>query len=143
MAKKATLKTAPTTANVAGFLATVTDPQRRKDCEAVAAMMEAAAQAPATMWGTSIVGFGKERYKYASGREGDWFTVGFSPRKDNITLYLIGGFRKHTDLMEKLGKVKMGGGCLYVKRLADIDQKVLKQLIARSVKSAKSGDWSY
>ena len=143
MAKKTTLKTVETKASVAGFLKGIADPQRRKDCEAVAAMMTAATKEKPAMWGTSIVGFGKERYKYASGREGDWFTVGFSPRKDNITLYLIGGFRKHTDLMEKLGKVKMGGGCLYVKRLADIDQKVLKQLIGRSVKSAKSGDWSY
>lgn len=143
MAKKATIKTVQNKASVPAFLQSVDDPQRRKDAEAVAAMMTAVTKEKPAMWGTSIVGFGKERYKYASGREGDWFTVGFSPRKDNITLYLIGGFRKHTDLMEKLGKVKMGGGCLYVKRLADIDQKVLKQLIVRSVKSAKSGDWSY
>ena len=143
MAKKATIKTVRNKASVSAFLQSVDDPQRRKDAEAVAAMMTAVTKEKPAMWGTSIVGFGKERYKYASGREGDWFTVGFSPRKDNITLYLIGGFRKHTDLMEKLGKVKMGGGCLYVKRLADIDQKVLKQLIGRSVKSAKSGDWSY
>ena len=143
MAKKATIKTVQNKASVSTFLKSVDDPQRRKDAEAVAAMMTAVTKEKPAMWGTSIVGFGKERYKYASGREGDWFTVGFSPRKDNLTLYLIGGFRKHTDLMEKLGKVKMGGGCLYVKRLADIDQKVLKQLIVRSVKSAKSGDWSY
>ena len=137
------IKTTQNKASVSAFLKSVADPQRRQDAETVAAMMQAVTKEKPAMWGTSIVGFGKERYRYASGREGDWFTVGFSPRKDNLTLYLIGGFRKHTDLMEKLGKVKMGGGCLYVKRLDDIDQKVLKQLIARSVKSAKSGDWSY
>ena len=143
MAKKATLKTVKTKASVPAFLNAVADPQRRADAKAVATLMAAVTKAKPAMWGTSIVGFGTARYKYASGREGDWFTVGFSPRKDNLTLYLIGGFRKHADLMEKLGTVKMGGGCLYVRRLEDIDQKVLRQLIVRSVKSAKSGDWSY
>ena len=141
---KAQNKTQQTKASVAGFLKSVADPQRRDDCKTVVAMMEAATKAKAAMWGTSIVGFGTHHYKSASGREGDWFAVGFSPRKDNLTLYLIGGFRKHADLLDKLGKYKAsGGGCLYIKRLDDVDQKVLKQLIARSVKSAKSGDWSY
>ena len=143
MAKKATNKTVENKASVSGFLKAIPDPQRRKDCEAVAAMMEAAAKAPPKMWGTSIVGFGKQRYQYASGREGDWFTAGFSPRKDNLTLYLIGGFQKHKDLLDKLGKFKTGMSCLYIKSLEDVDSKVLKQLIARSVKSAESGDWSY
>ena len=143
MAKKSTLKTVENKGSVAGFLKTVTDPQRRKDCQAVAAMMEAAAKAKPKMWGTSIVGFGKRRYQYASGREGDWFTAGFSPRKDSLTLYLIGGFTKHKDLLDKLGKYKTSKSCLHIKSLADVDQKVLKQLIARSVKSAESGDWSY
>ena len=143
MAKKPTIKTVENKGSVAAFLESVDDPQRRKDCEAVAAMMEAAAKAKPMMWGTSIVGFGKQHYKYESGREGDWFTAGFSPRKDNLTLYLIGGFQKHKDLLEKLGKYKTGKSCLYIKSLDDVDQKVLKQLIARSVKSAESGDWSY
>jgi hypothetical protein len=95
------------------------------------------------MWGSSIVGFGRQHYKYESGREGDWFKAGFSPRKDSLTLYLIGGFQKHKDLMDKLGKYKTGKSCLYIKTLDDVDQKVLKQLITRSVKSAESGDWSY
>ena len=90
------------------------------------------------MWGSSIVGFGRLHYKYASGREGDWFKAGFSPRKDALTLYLCGGFAPHADLMDKLGKYKTGIGCLYVKRLEDVDQKVLKQLITRTVKGAKS-----
>ena len=140
---KTTNKTQQTKASVAGFLKAIPDPQRRDDCKTVAAMMEAATKSKPAMWGTSIVGFGNFHYKSASGREGDWFTTGFAPRKDNLTLYLLGGFRKHPDLMDKLGKYKAGGGCLYIKRLDDVDQKVLKQLIARSVKSVKSGDWSY
>ena len=135
MAKKATNKTVQTKGSVAGFLKSVADPQRRADCEAVAAMMEAATKQKPAMWGASIVGFGKEHYKYASGREGDWFTAGFSPRKDSLTLYLTGGIHQHKDLLAKLGKHKTGGGCLYVKRLDDIDRAVLKQLIERSVKS--------
>jgi len=144
MAKKtATLKTVENKASVAGFLKSIDDPQRRKDAETVAALMGAVSKAKPSMWGSSIVGFGKQRYKYASGREGDWFTAGFSPRKDSLTLYLIGGFEKNKDLMDKLGKYKTGKCCLYIKSLDDVDQKVLKQLIARSVKSAESGDWSY
>ena len=140
---KATNKTVKTKASVAGFLKSVTDSERRQDAKAVAAMMQAATKEKPAMWGASIVGFGKHHYKYASGREGDWFKVGFSPRKDSLTLYLVGGFRKHPDLMEKLGKFKTGGGCLYVKRLQDVDRKVLSELIARTVKSVESGDWSY
>ena len=143
MAKKATNKTVENKGSVAGFLRSVADPQRRKDAEAIAAMMEATTKQKPAMWGSSIVGFGKQHYKYESGREGDWFKAGFSPRKDSLTLYLTGGFRKHQDLMEKLGKYKTGVGCLYIKRLEDVDKKVLEQLIARSVTSAQSGDWSY
>ena len=143
MAKKATLKTVENKGSVAGFLRAIADPQRRKDSKAVAAMMESVSKAKPKMWGTSIVGFGKQHYKYASGREGDWFKAGFSPRKDSLTLYLIGGFQKNKDLLEKLGKHKTSKSCLHIKHLDDVDQKVLKQLIARSVKSAESGDWSY
>lgn len=135
MAKKATNKTVQTKGSVAAFLKSVADPQRRVDCEAVAAMMEAVTKEKPAMWGASIVGFGKQHYKYASGREGNWFTAGFSPRKDSLTLYLTGGFHQHRDLLAKLGKFKTGVGCLYVKRLDDVDRAVLKQLIERSVKS--------
>ena len=135
MAKKATNKTVQTKASVAGFLKGIADAQRRNDCAEVAAMMQAATNEKPAMWGTSIVGFGKQHYKYASGREGDWFRAGFSPRKDSLTLYLTGGFRQHGDLLANLGKYKDGVGCLYVKRLDDVDRTVLKKLIERSVKS--------
>ena len=91
------------------------------------------------MWGPSIVGFGTYRLKYATGRELDWMIVGFSPRKANLTLYLIDGFDKYDELMAKLGKHKIGKSCLYVKRLADVDMNVLEDLIASSVEYVKSG----
>jgi hypothetical protein len=89
------------------------------------------------MWGTSIVGFGSRHYKYDSGREGDWMLTGFSPRKQNLTLYITGGVEKYDDLMEKLGKHTVGGSCLYIKRLADVDLPTLKKLIRNSVKDIK------
>lgn len=139
----AELKTKATRASVSDFLKGIRDKQRRDDCAAVAAMMESATKEKPAMWGTSIVGFGRQHYKYESGREGEWFKTGFSPRKDSLTLYLTGGFQKHKDLMEKLGKYRTGKSCLYIKKLDDVDAKVLKQLIAKSVKSAESGDRSY
>jgi hypothetical protein len=94
------------------------------------------------MWGASIVGFGSYHYKGASGREGDWMLTGFSPRKQNLTLYLMHGFNVHKDLLKKLGKYKTSlspiGGCLYIKKLDDVDKKVLKELVAESVKRVKS-----
>lgn len=134
----AELKTKENKASVSGFLKQIADDQRRKDAEAVVALMKSVTKEEPRMWGSSIVGFGRLHYKYASGREGDWFKAGFSPRKDSFTLYLCGGFGPHADLMEKLGKFKTGVGCLYVKKLDDVDQKVLKQLITRTVKSAKT-----
>lgn len=86
------------------------------------------------MWGSSIVGFGLYRYKYASGREGEWPIIGFAPRKGDLTLYIMGGFDAVPDLMEKLGKYKTAKGCLYIKQLADVDLKVLKKLVTVSVK---------
>lgn len=136
-------KTVENKHSVPAFLRSIADAQRRKDSEAIAEMMRAATKEKPAMWGTSIVGFGKHRYKYESGRQGDWFKAGFSPRKDAITLYLVGGFHKHKDLLDKLGKFKTGKGCLYVKRLDDVDQKALEELIARSVESVNSGNWSY
>ena len=88
------------------------------------------------MWGTSIVGFGDYHYVYKSGREGDWFVTGFSPRKQNLTLYSMGGFLQFTDLLKKLGKYSTGKGCLYISKLEDVDPKVLKELISQSVKAA-------
>lgn len=130
----AELKTKKTTASVAAFVNQISDEQRRKDARAVLSMMRDLTKEKPAMWGSSIVGFGRLHYKYASGREGEWFRVGFAPRKDALTLYLCGGLAAQEDLLEKLGKYKRGGGCLYVKRLADVDQRVLKQLITRSSK---------
>ncbi len=130
----AELKTKKTTASVSAFVNQISDEQRRKDARAILSMMREATKEKPAMWGSSIVGFGRLRYKYASGREGEWFRAGFAPRKDAITLYLMGGLGAQKDLLEKLGKFKKGGGCLYVKKLADVDQRVLKQLIVRASK---------
>jgi len=90
------------------------------------------------MWGSSIIGFGNTHYVYESGREGDWFIIGFSPRKQNLTLYVMGSFNPHVNLLEKLGRHKTGVGCLYINKLQDVDVKVLKELIKQSVKAAKA-----
>lgn len=126
-------KTQATEASVDAFLDAIADPQRRDDCRHVRALMEAATGAPAVMWGPSIVGFGRYLYRYASGREGEWPVIGFSPRKNDLTLYLMPGFEAQAALMAKLGKHKTGKSCLYLKRLADVDQAVLEELITRSV----------
>lgn len=135
----AELKTKETKASVAAFLAAIPDPQRREDAQAVAAMMKAATKAEPRMWGTGIVGFGAQHYKYASGREGDWFKVGFAPRKDALTLYITSSFEQYPELMTKLGKYKTGKSCLHMKRLADVDVKVLKQLITHSLETPLPG----
>lgn len=127
------MKTKATGASVKDFLARIEDPERRKDCEAVAAMMRKATGSAPKMWGPGIVGFGKYHYRYASGREGDWFVAGFSPRKGELTLYLMGGLQAHAALMKKLGKHKTGKSCLYIKRLADVDPDVLRTLINKAV----------
>jgi len=131
-------KTQKTKASVTDFINGVADGSRRKDCRAVLKLMKDATGAPARMWGSNIVGFGDLSYKYASGREGDWFLTGFSPRKDNLTLYLIPDLRAHTARLRKLGKHTTGGSCLYIRRLADVDQGVLKQLIDDGVKAARA-----
>ena len=131
-------KTRPTNASVPDFLAAIADPQRRADCEAVCALMEKVTKAKPVLWGPSIVGFGSMPLRYASGKTLDWPWVGFSPRKDSLTLYIMAGFEGYEDLMATLGKHKTGKSCLYVKKLADIDQKVLKQLIEQSVKALKA-----
>ena len=126
-------KTQATVASVDAFLDAIADLPRREDCRRVRALMEAATGAPAVMWGPSIVGFGRYRYRYASGREGEWPVTGFSPRKNDLTLYLMPGFEQQAALMAKLGKHKTGKSCLYLKRLADVDRVVLEELITRSV----------
>lgn len=130
-------KTKPTGVSVVAFLKTVPDDERRKDCQALVKLMKQASGAPAKMWGPSIVGFGTYHYVYASGREGDWPLVGFSPRKQDLTLYIMAGVERFPDLMKKLGKHKTGVSCLYLKRLSDVDLKVLEKLVKESVRQTK------
>ena len=134
----AELKTKKTEVSVSAFLDAIPDKQRREDCKAVAAIMEKAAKAPAKMLGSSIVGFGSYHYKYASGREGDWMLIGFSPRKSDLTLYVHAGAPDVDALVDSLGKLKRGKGCLYIKSLADVDTKVLQKVCAAAVKVAKA-----
>ena len=135
----AELKTKATRASVSTFLKSIADPQLREDAMAVAAMMKAVTKTEPRMWGTSIVGYGSQHYKYASGREGDWFRTGFSPRKNSLTLYITSSFEQYPDLMARLGKYKTGKACLYVKKLSDVDETVLRKLITQSLKSPLPG----
>ena len=130
----AELKTKPTTASVTKFLNGVSDKTRRDDCFAVLEMMREVTKEEPAMWGSSIVGFGRHRYKYESGREGEWPIAAFSPRKGDLTLYFTQGFDSEPE-MERLGKYKTGKSCLYIKKLADVDPKVLKRLVTKSVKN--------
>ena len=127
-------KTVPTDASVADFLAGVPD-ARRADATALCALMTKATGASPAMWGPSIVGFGTYHFVYASGREGDWPPVGFSPRKANLTVYLADGIAKHAALLAKLGPHTTGKGCLYLKRLSDADPKVLEKLVKTAYKA--------
>jgi hypothetical protein len=130
-------KTKVNDASVDDFLNAIEDEQKRADCFAISKLMQQATRAKPKMWGDSIVGFGAYHYVYASGRKGDWPLVGFSPRKGNITLYIMTGFEQNDDLMKKLGRHKTGKSCLYIKSLADVDKGVLKELIAKSVEHMK------
>ena len=131
----AELKTKPTTDSVSAFLKRVEDKGRRDDCLTVIAMMKDVTKEEPAMWGSSIVGFGRYHYKYESGREGEWMITGFSPRKADLTLYIMGGFEDFPDLMKRLGKHKTAKSCLYIKKLADVDLKVLKEIVKKSVKT--------
>ena len=134
---KAELKTKVNDASVTKFLDSVADEQKRNDCFEILKMMKQVTKEEPKMWGASIVGFGSYHYKGKSGREGDWMLTGFSPRKQNLTLYLMGGFESHATLLEKLGKFTTSVGCLYIKKLDDVDRKVLKELVQASVKRMK------
>src|SRR5215471_1189135 len=127
------LKTKKTNADVEKFLNTVSDEQRRKDCFKLVDLMKAATKSDPAMWGTSIVGFGRHQYKYDSGRALEWFVIGFSPRKQDLTLYIMPGVERYPELMKKLGKYKTGRSCLYIKKLEDVDLPALKQLIKKSI----------
>ena len=132
----ADIKTKQNDASVAEFLDGVANETRRQDSYVVLEMMRKITGLEPKMWGDAIIGFGSQHYQYASGREGDMPLIGFSPRKQNLTLYVMGSFTPHTELLEKLGKHKTGVGCLYINKLKDVDVKVLKELIKQSVKAA-------
>ena len=139
----AELKTKQTDASVKDFLNQISDKQRRDDCFTIAKIMEEATGAKPKMWGSSIVGFGSYRYTYASGRGGDWMMTGFSPRKNDLTVYLMTGTQKHQELMAQLGKYKTSkGSCLYIKRLDDVHLPTLKKLIKESVKQLRDNQKS-
>ena len=128
----AVLKTKENDKSVDRFLKAVKDETKREECYTILDWMKKATRKEPKMWGDKIVGFGAYHYKYESGREGDWFLIGFSPRKTNISLHLMPGFAKHEDLLADLGKYKTGAGCLYVKSLDDVDPMTLKKLIKKS-----------
>lgn len=129
----AELKTKKNDANVYSFISSVADETKRNDCLALIDIMKTITGSEPRMWGSSIVGFGSYHYKYKSGREGDWFLTGFSPRKGSLTLYLMPGLEILRADLEALGKFKTGKGCLYINRLEDVDQVKLKMLIRNSV----------
>ncbi len=129
MGKVAVIKTKPTSSNVEDFINSIADEQKRKDSFVILSMMEKATKEKPKMWGSSMIGFGDVRYKSpASGREVDWFRIGFSPRKANLSLHLI-NLERHADALAKLGKHKTGLGCLYINKLSDVDVKVLEKMI--------------
>ncbi|HEV8433732.1 MAG TPA: DUF1801 domain-containing protein [Thermoanaerobaculia bacterium] len=130
-------KTKATDGSVDGYFSAIEDDARREDCVALAKLMTKATKHPPKMWGAGIVGFGSYHYKYESGREGDSCLVGFSSRKGEIAIYLVGDFPGRDELLGKLGKHKTAKACLYVRRLSDIDLKVLEQLVVASVKQRK------
>jgi len=130
-------KTKPTEKTVDSFIATVEDDKVRADCYTIINLMEKVTGEKPKMWGPAIVGFGKYTYKYESGRSGEICMTGFSPRKANITLYVLAGFPGQAELLDKLGKHTSGKGCLYIKKLADINIDVLESLIKESIKFLK------
>lgn len=133
----AEIKTKQTEASVEDFFSGIADENVRRDSRKIAELMRKATGDEPKMWGDSIIGFGSRRLKYASGREVDWMKIGLSPRKQNITLYLSTGEEWNEDLLSRLGKHKIGMGCLYVKRLADIDENVLQELIEQAAEANK------
>ncbi|MDX2427680.1 MAG: DUF1801 domain-containing protein [Xanthomonadales bacterium] len=126
-------KTKPIQLKVSDFIAGIEDKVKRDDCRELMKLMAKITGNRAKMWGTAIVGYGKYHYKYESGREGDFFLTGFSPRKQALSIYIVSGFSINPELMEKLGKYKTGKSCLYVKKLDDVDRSVLAQLVKESV----------
>ncbi|MGZ8999251.1 MAG: DUF1801 domain-containing protein [Allosphingosinicella sp.] len=132
-------KMKPTQVNVDGFIAAVEKPVRRADARVVRDMMERVTGEPATMWGPTIIGFGSYHYRYASGHEGDACQIGFSPRSANLVLY-VGGFPEYEGLLGRLGKHKVSKCCLYINKLADVDQSLLEEIVRRSFEATEDVD---
>ena len=130
----ADLKTKKTSASVSEFIEGIPDEERRKDCRRLVSLMKKATKSEPKMWGANVVGFGDYHYKYESGRENDWFVAGFSPRKQNLTMYLMTGTERYKRILDRLGKYKTGKGCLYFKTLDDVDLDVLTELVSTSTK---------
>ena len=136
MGKLAEIKTKQTEASVDDFLSTIKDEAKRKDSLVILKLMKKALKEKPKLWGSSMIGFGKKIYKSpATGREVEWFKIGFSPRKANISLHLVLDIKKYSTELKKLGKHKTGVGCLYINKLADVDIKVLEKLIGISAKA--------
>lgn len=129
----ADLKTKITDEKVEKFLEGIEDDKKRQDSYKILSIMKDVTKLEPKMWGATMVGFGSYHYKYESGREGDWFVTGFSPRKQALTLYIMAGFSNYDDLMAKLGKYKTGKSCLYIKKIEDINEEALRELIKQSV----------
>lgn len=130
-------KTQKNKASVKDFLEAVEHPKRKEDALRLFEIMNEICEEPASMWGSSLVGYGSYHYKYESGREGDWFLCGFSPRKQNLTVYVMPSFDRHPELLSKLGKHKLGKSCLYINRLEDVDLEILNELIKTGYKAMK------
>lgn len=130
-------KTQPSNDDVGAFVARIADPVKRADSLELISMLSAATGEPPIMWGSSIIGFGTRHYRYASGREGDTAVIGFSPRSTALTLYLSVNFDNCADMLRQLGKHKIGKGCLYVKRLDDVDRPTLRELMTKSIAAAQ------
>lgn len=136
MSPKYDAKTRPTDTSVDAFLAAIPDEAKRDDAMRLRELMEDVSGEPATMWGPTIVGFGRYHYRYATGHEGEAAAVGFSPRAANLTVYVVGGFDGHGDTLARLGKHKLGKGCLYITRLANVEESALRELVQISIDNA-------
>jgi hypothetical protein len=135
-------KTKATELSVDDFLNSISDQAKQDDSRVIVSLMQELTGAAPKMWGESIIGFGRTRYKYDSGREGDWFITGFSPRKQNLTLYLLPGLMtENTEMLKNLGKFKTGKGCLYINKLSDVKIDVLREIIETSIESGKNSKY--
>lgn len=132
------LKTQPTDVNPYDFIESVAHPQRKADALVICKLMEKITSEPPVMWGPSIIGFGKYRLRYPNGREIDWMLTGFSPRKQNMSVYIMNGAKRYDELLNKLGKHKTGASCLYINKLQDVGLAILEELIAKSVADLKT-----